>query len=272
MRRLFFLLPAVFLLLFTAPVSAQDRQLEKKVRAFIAAFNSRNIDAMMSLAIDNVKWYTVAGDQVTTETANKAELGSFLTGYFKDCPTCRSSISGVSASGNRVTLTEAASWMKDGKRQTNSSAAVYEFENGLIARVYYHADPAKSTYDASLAKRLGADERGMKTYVFVNLIRGKKQFSTEERNRLVGLHLENINRLADSRKLLLAGPFFDNGDIRGIYIFDVDTLEKARELTETDPAVKAGVFEFEMRLWYGSAALIELDRIHKSIQKTKPGQ
>lgn len=251
---------------------AQNRELEKKVRSFIAAFNSRNIDAMMSIAHDDIRWFTVAGDKITTETANKSELRSFLAGYFKDCPTCRSSVSGISASGNRVTLTETASWMKDGKRQSNSSAAVYEFDNGLIVRVYYHADPSKSTYDAALAKRLGADERGMKTYVFVNLIRGKKQFSTEERNRLVGLHLENIGKLAESRKLLLAGPFFDNGDIRGIYIFDVDTLEKARELTETDPAVKAGVFEFEMRLWYGSAALIELDRIQKSIQKTKPGQ
>jgi hypothetical protein len=49
------------------------------------------------------------------------------------------------------------------------------------------------------------------------------------------------------------------------YIFDVDSLEKAKELTETDPAVKTGVFEFEMRLWYGSAALLELNRIHNSL-------
>ena len=35
----------------------------------------------------------------------------------------------------------------------------------------------------------------------------------------------------------------------------------------TVEAVRAGVFEFDMHLWYGSAALKELGRIHESIQK-----
>jgi uncharacterized protein YciI len=52
-------------------------------------------------------------------------------------------------------------------------------------------------------------------------------------------HLENIIRLANEGKLILAGPFLDNGELRGIYVFNVSTLEEARKLTLADPAVRA---------------------------------
>jgi uncharacterized protein YciI len=53
-------------------------------------------------------------------------------------------------------------------------------------------------------------------------------------------HLDNIFRLADEGKLILAGPFLDKGEIRGIYVFDVKTVEEAAALTATDPAIQAG--------------------------------
>ncbi len=222
---------------------------------------------MMNLATDDVKWFTLAGDKLTTETSDKASLRKYMEGYFKSCPTCKSKISNANQNGNRVSMTETATWETEKGKQSNDSFAVYEFSGGKIARVYYYGEPAKSMYDTALAKKLGADERGMKTFVFVNLIRGKAKFEKAERDKYIAGHMENIGKLAESGKLVLAGPFFDDNDIRGIYVFDVDTLEKAKALVETDPAVKAGVFEFEMRLWYGSAALLELGRIHNSIQK-----
>jgi hypothetical protein len=171
----------------------------------------------MNLATDDVKWFTVAGDKITTETTDKSSLRQFMEGYFKSCPTCKSKITNVTQNGNRVSMTETASWeTKDGKK-SHDSFAVYEFESSKIKRVYYYSEQSKSNYEAALAIKLGADERGMKTYVFVNLIRGKKQFEKAERDRLVALHLENIGKLAESGKLVLAGPFFDNNDIRGIY-------------------------------------------------------
>jgi len=51
-------------------------------------------------------------------------------------------------------------------------------------------------------------------------------------------HLENIRPLAEHGKLIVAGPFMDNGDIRHIYIFDVKIIEEAKQLTETDPAIQ----------------------------------
>jgi len=62
-------------------------------------------------------------------------------------------------------------------------------------------------------------------------------------------HLANINRLAETKKLVVAGPFGGSGTLRGIFVFRVDSLDEARKLAETDPAVKAGRLAIEMRPW-----------------------
>ena len=126
-----------------------------------------------------------------------------------------------------------------------------------------------SGYDSLLAVKLGADDYGMKKYVMAFLKSGKtKMEDKDESNRLQMEHLKNIQRLADEGKLVLAGPFLASGELKGIYIFNVTTIEEAKSLTETDPAIIAGVLEMELIPWYGSAALMEVNGIHKKIQKT----
>ena len=78
--------------------------------------------------------------------------------------------------------------------------------------------------------------------------------------------MDNIVRLANEGKIIVAGPFLDKTELRGIFIFNVPTVEEAQKLTETDPAVKAGVFVMELHPWYGSASLIESFRIHKTLE------
>jgi uncharacterized protein YciI len=129
----------------------------------------------------------------------------------------------------------------------------------------------KSTYDEKLAKSLNADEYGMKQYVFCILKTGSNTTaSPEERSNLFKGHMANINRLAQEGKLVVAGPFMKNErNYRGIYIFNVSTIEDAKTLVNSDPAVKENIFETEMTLWYGSAALQETLQIHEKIAKTK---
>jgi uncharacterized protein YciI len=139
-------------------------------------------------------------------------------------------------------------------------------------RIQGQSQPAPSKrkvqYDSVLAKKLGADAYGMKQYVMAFLKTGKvKLQDSTKRAELQMAHLRNIIRLSNEGKLLLAGPFMDNESPRGIYIFNVTSLEEARKLTETDPAIQAGTLEMELRLWYGSAAMMELLRIHQSIEK-----
>lgn len=126
----------------------------------------------------------------------------------------------------------------------------------------------KTGYDPELAKALGADDYGMRRYVMAFLKAGpnRSQDSLEAAN-LQRAHLDNISRLAKAGKLSLAGPFLDDGDIRGIYIFNVTTIKEAKALTETDPAIQAGRLVMELHPWYGSAALMQVNEIHKRLGK-----
>ncbi len=126
----------------------------------------------------------------------------------------------------------------------------------------------KPFFDSALSKKLGADEYGMKQYVMAFLKEGQnKNLDSAESANLQIAHLKNIIRLANEGKLIVAGPFLDDQPIRGIFIFNVSSIEEAKKLTATDPAIKAGVLEMDLRPWYGSAALIEVLRLHKSIEK-----
>jgi hypothetical protein len=43
-------------------------------------------------------------------------------------------------------------------------------------------------------------------------------------------HLNNITRLYNEQKLILAGPFLDDGIYRGIFIFDIPTIDEVTQL------------------------------------------
>ena len=125
-------------------------------------------------------------------------------------------------------------------------------------------------FDSLRAITNGADEYGMKQYVMALLKKGPNRDRSEaDAQRLQRAHMDNIGRLAREGKLILAGPFIKEGDLRGIYIFDVKTEEEAKKLVETDPAIKEGSLIMELIPWYGSAALMEVNEIHKLIAKTK---
>jgi uncharacterized protein len=135
------------------------------------------------------------------------------------------------------------------------------------------SDIPVSTYDKDKAQKYKADELGMKKYVMAFLKRGpNRETDPVKAAELQKAHLKNIGRLADEGKLILAGPFLDDGEIRGIYIFNVETLDEARQLTETDPAIKSGHLIMELKPWYGSAALIEVNSIHKTLAQKKLGE
>ncbi|MBU3005460.1 YciI family protein [Paraglaciecola arctica] len=127
-------------------------------------------------------------------------------------------------------------------------------------------------YDAQLAAKLGADAYGMKSYVLVILKTGpndEKISDQEQRNELFRGHFANMSRLAKASKLVLAGPLMEDKPKRGLLIFNVKTIEEAQALVKTDPAVKAGIFDYEMTKYYGSAALMQVSEIHDTLQLEK---
>lgn len=137
------------------------------------------------------------------------------------------------------------------------------FSSGLVK-----AQSGKSVYDSTLAKKLSADDYGMKKYVMVFLKTGSEtSLSKAKSDSLFGGHMANISRLADSGKLVVAGPFFKNDKYRGIFILNAASIDEGKQLVGMDPAIKANLLEAEYLLWYGSAALSETLEIHKRIEK-----
>jgi uncharacterized protein len=127
-------------------------------------------------------------------------------------------------------------------------------------------------YDAALAKRLGADEYGMRSYVFVLLKAGPTTgLAKEEQQELFRGHMANIQRLAAEGKLLVAGPFGDNPQkLEGIFVFNLAKVEEVEPLLKADPAIAAGLLAYEVYKWYGSAAVMEIPAIHLHISKAQP--
>lgn len=131
------------------------------------------------------------------------------------------------------------------------------------------ADAKPSKFDAALAKKVGADERGMRQYVLAILKTGPNdaKVTGDARKEVFKGHFANMGRLAAEGKLAVAGPFNDPGKIyRGLFIFAVPTVEEAKALAETDPTIKSGVLIVEYVPWYGSASLMLSNEFHEKVQ------
>jgi uncharacterized protein YciI len=135
-----------------------------------------------------------------------------------------------------------------------------------------YSQTTNPNFDAELAEKLNADDYGMKQYILVILKTGEnKTASKEESNEAFRGHMENIGRLVKEGKLIVAGPLGKNDQTyRGIFIFDVPTIEEARELVTTDPAVKANLLAADLYECYGSAALAEYLPVSEKIWKIQP--
>ncbi len=139
-----------------------------------------------------------------------------------------------------------------------------------ISSASFSQESTNPDFDEELAKEMQADDYGMRKYVMAFLKKGPNRTTDKvEADKLQAAHMANIGRLAKEGKLAIAGPFLDDGELRGIYIFNVETVEEAKKLTETDPAIKAGSLIMELHPWYGSAALGLVNKNHDKVAKIK---
>jgi uncharacterized protein YciI len=110
------------------------------------------------------------------------------------------------------------------------------------------------------AAAMAADSYVMTTYYVAFLYRGLKWTpeETAETWKIQEGHMANIVRMHDAGKLVLSGPFMDNGDVRGMFVLQDVTAEEAAKRVASDPAVKAGRLRIELRPWL-SAKGIRID-------------
>ena len=132
---------------------------------------------------------------------------------------------------------------------------------------------ANPNYDKILAEKLGGDDYGMKSYFLVILKTGTNATNDKELiSESFRGHMDNIIRLVEEGKLIVAGPLGKNeNNYRGIFILNnLKSIEEAKELLQTDLAIKNELLDYDIFTWYGSAALSEYLPFSDKIWKLKP--
>lgn len=93
----------------------------------------------------------------------------------------------------------------------------------------------------------------MQQYFIAFLKRGpNREQNEEEANKIQEAHLAHLGKMYELGYADISGPFGDDGDIRGITIYNVPTLKMADSLANADPAVKAGRLVIEIHPWWAA--------------------
>ncbi|RED48735.1 YciI family protein [Seonamhaeicola aphaedonensis] len=93
----------------------------------------------------------------------------------------------------------------------------------------------------------------MQQYFMAFLKRGPIRTQNEEEAALIQKeHLAHLTRMYELGYADISGPFGDDGELRGLTIYNVPTLKMADSLAKLDPAVKAGWLEIEVRPWWAA--------------------
>ena len=137
---------------------------------------------------------------------------------------------------------------------------IFRTDSADDARNWVNADPAVTAghftvelhpwWSEDVMKKTATPGKTMTAYLAF-LVRGAKWTpeKTPETEAIQKAHLANIGKLAEMKKLVVAGPFGDDGTLRGIFVFRVNSLEEARSLAQTDPAVQAGRLALQIHPW-----------------------
>ncbi|MBQ4818985.1 hypothetical protein [Aquimarina sp. MMG016] len=93
----------------------------------------------------------------------------------------------------------------------------------------------------------------MQQYFIAFLKRGaNRSQSKEEADSLQKLHMEHLGKMYKEGYADISGPFGDDGDIRGITIYNTPTQKMADSLANLDPMVKAGRLTIEVHPWWAA--------------------
>ncbi|MCR9183124.1 MAG: hypothetical protein NXH73_09375 [Flavobacteriaceae bacterium] len=93
----------------------------------------------------------------------------------------------------------------------------------------------------------------MQQYYIAFLKRGENRSQTkEEADSLQKLHMEHLGRMYDEGFADISGPFGDDGEIRGITIYNVPNIQIADSLANLDPMVKAGRLKIDVHPWWAA--------------------
>lgn len=121
-------------LTFFGPLLAEEPGL---VERYVDAFNRHDVNAMATLADEDVRWMSVSGAEISVEAVGREQLRTAMEDYFASVPSACSEIRAIEKSGPFVQVIEEAFWRSGGKEKSQCSTAVYETRDGRIRNVWY---------------------------------------------------------------------------------------------------------------------------------------
>ena len=90
--------------------------------------------------------------------------------------------------------------------------------------------------------------KDMATYYVAIYVRGPKHMSDQSpaHMEIMKSHLKYIRRMIEEKKYMFAGPLLDGGDRQGIAIVSAATVQDAKRIADSDPAIAAGHMAVEL--------------------------
>ncbi|HYW32595.1 MAG TPA: nuclear transport factor 2 family protein [Gemmatimonas sp.] len=122
-----------------AVISPRDTTPISVVREYVAAFNAKDLDAMMSVVASEVVWMSVAGDSLTNVGRGIDAFRRMIAGYFRAVPSARSELIKIDATGPWVTTHERTRWEASSSGVGGqTSLVVYEVRDRLIRHAWFY--------------------------------------------------------------------------------------------------------------------------------------
>jgi hypothetical protein len=118
---------------------------------------------------------------------------------------------------------------------------ILKLSKGQAARVAHLVEAAKRDYRDVMMWA----SNPQRTYI-VGLLRPGPNAPAGRRTNLSLARLQNWKKAG---AIVVGGQCLDGSDLRGLYIFTVDSVQAAQELTCADPGIQSGELMFEFHPW-----------------------
>ena len=115
-------------------------------------------------------------------------------------------------------------------------------------------------WSEDIFKKAVTEPLKMEAVYFGFLKKGPNRKDGDDKNpeiqELQKAHIANIVRLANMKKMVMAGPFGDDGELRGIFVFRVASMKEAQDLAATDPMIKIDRLRIDLHPWHVPVGVI----------------
>ena len=124
------------------------------------------------------------------------------------------------------------------------------FALSLLISISVFASDDKEKSDKKDEAKVEAEMASPTTYVVGIVTRGENwEQDSLKALELQESHVKFLEFLRKQEKLIASGPLTTNMDARGLYIFNVSTIEEATAIMSRDKAIEEGWIRMDFHIW-----------------------